>query len=74
MSPAVGNCSLYDALEGFPPGGVLQRKKVFLKGKDETPSSALHAAVLPRKAPKVHKRPNFMTSPSIKTYRLCVKL
>lgn len=36
----------------FPPGGRLQRKRGILKGKVETPSSAMHAAFLPYKALK----------------------
>lgn len=51
-SPAVGNCRFYDALEGFPPGDRVQSKQGFLKSTVETPSSAMHTAFLPYKAPK----------------------
>lgn len=58
-SPAVGSCRFY---EGSPPGDLLQKKQVSLKGKVETPSSAMHAAFLSYKALKYT---NTTTNPTV---------
>lgn len=58
-SPAVGICGFY---EGFPPRDLLQKRQVSLKGKVETPSSAMHPAFLPYKALKYT---NTTTNPTV---------
>lgn len=62
-SPAVRNSRLF---EGLPPWDILQRKQVSLKGKVETPSSAMHAAFLPYKALKYT---NTTTNPTVHPLR-----